>query len=275
MDRVPYYAECNTSKLIDVGGYRLTVTVAAGEDPPIVFVSGIGDPQTVWRSFIRSLDCPNTMVSYDRAGIGHSDRRPINDRLLPYSELSAELFRMLDAVGISGPIVAVAHSMGVLIARSAASLFPDRIIGMVLIDGAVDDVILWPGSQPSSDGRADNATLLDFQAGAAELAEAVYRPMPAVVVARTPGRWTSPQATAQVDDRWSAQQRSVADELDAMLIVADDAGHHVHDDAPALVALAIGLVTAAARDGQTAVNVEPDSVGQAGGRIVRSTAPPR
>jgi pimeloyl-ACP methyl ester carboxylesterase len=255
-------------KLIDVGGYRLAVSVTAGQDPPIVFISGIGDSQTIWWSFLTSLDCLNATVTYDRAGIGQSDPRPVNDRHLPYSELSLELVRMLDVIGITGPIVLVGHSLGVVIARSAAALFPDRIVGMVLIDGAVDDMILWPHSQPSQDGRTDNATLLDFRAGAAELAKAVYRPVPVIVLARTPGRWTSPQATPQVDARWSAQQLAVAEELGGLLIVADDSSHHVQDDAPALTALSIRAVVEAAQRGHSSVQLEPEHVERAGGRIL-------
>lgn len=259
------------TQLVDVGGYRLAATITAGSDPPIVFVSGIGEPQTIWRAVTELLDCPNTLVTYDRAGIARSDPRPVNDQPLPYSELSRELLRMLDAAGIGGPVVLVAHSMGVLIARSAVACSPDRIAGMVLVDGSVDDFELWPGSLPAGDGDADRATRVDFRAGAAELAKAVYRPLPVLVIARTPGRWTSPLATPQVDARWSAQQRSVADELDGVLVIADDAGHRVQDDAPDLVALAITAVTQAVRDGRSAVQVERDHVERAGGRVARAS----
>lgn len=161
----------------------------------------------------------------------------------------------------------VAHSLGTLIARSVAAGRPDMVAGMVLIDGTVDDVILWPGSQPPQDGPQPGATLLDYRAGAAELARAHYEPMPAVVLARTPGRWISPQADAGVDARWSAQQARVAAQLGAALVIAENAGHRVQDDASALTALAIAAVCEAAAVKARGVVLDPARVEEAGGLL--------
>lgn len=55
---------------------------------------------------------------------------------------------MLAGLHARGPVIVVAHSLGAVIARSLAAGHPQLVAGIVLLDGAVDDVILWPGSQP-------------------------------------------------------------------------------------------------------------------------------
>lgn len=255
--------------MIDVGGYQLAARATSGSAPSIVFISGIGESLTVWERHIGLFGAGQATLCYDRAGIGRSQPRPHNVIPLPYSALASELMSLLNGLEVSDPLILIAHSFGTLIARSFAASHPDQVAGMVLIDGAVDDVILWPGSQPGQDGPQPGATLLDYQAGAAELAQARYKPMPAVVLTRTPGRWTSPQADATVDARWSAHQARVAEQLDAYLIVAANAGHRIQDDGPALVQLAIGAVTQAAVRGEASALLQSSDVQTTGGFVVK------
>jgi pimeloyl-ACP methyl ester carboxylesterase len=255
--------------LVDVGGYVLAADLTAGSAPPIVFVSGIGEGRTSWQHTIPRLRAGHATLAYDRAGIGQSQPRPINDTPLPYSALAAELVALLGALHLSGPVILVAHSMGTVIARCLAAIHPQLVAGAVLLDGAVDEVILWPGSQPPQDGPGPHATLLNYEAGAVELRGAAYQPMPAIVVARTPGRWTSPEATPAVDTRWSQQQTADAEQLNAHLVIALNSGHRIQDDAMALTVLAIDAVTIAVAEGSPTATLKPDDVNAVGGSLAR------
>lgn len=252
--------------MVDVGGYQLAADLVLGADPLVVFLSGIGEGRTVWQNVVDLLDSNVAILVYDRAGIGDSGQRAINDTPLPFSALAGELAALLDGLQVDQPVVLVAHSFGAVVARSFAASDPNRVAGLVLVDGAVDDVILWPGSQPPQDGRGPQATLLDYQAGAAELQQAGYRRMPAVVLTRTPGNWTSPEATAEVDARWSGHQ--AAGQLDATLIVADNAGHQLHHEAAGMVATAVRAVVAAVRSGEHTVRVTSSDL-DGEGRVAR------
>src|SRR5262245_46531354 len=54
----------------------------------------------------------------------------------------ADLHTLLRAADISGPYVLVAHSAGGLVVRLYASMYPDEVVGMVLLDSTHEDVWL-------------------------------------------------------------------------------------------------------------------------------------
>lgn len=88
--------------MTDVGGYQLAARVTGGLDPPLVFISGIGESLAVWEQHLHSFAAGYATVCYDRAGIGGSQPRPTNVTPRPYSALADELLALLDALGIGG-----------------------------------------------------------------------------------------------------------------------------------------------------------------------------
>lgn len=254
----------------DVGGYYLAACVTAGNDPPVVFVSGRGDDHTVWAQVIAMLRAVTATVSYDRAAIGDSDPVPVGTAR-PHSALAAELVALLDRLPLTGPFVVVGHSLGAVIARSLAARYPALVAGLVLVDGSVDEVTLWPGIT-SFDGKGPQATLLDYPAGAAELAAAQYPDVPAVVITRTPGRpWPGAPSPEAIDERWTRHQQSMADRLNAVLLVANNSGHYVHVEAPNLVALAVDAVVEAVRAAHRGLRaLDASQVAAAGGTLARA-----
>src|SRR5581483_4877100 len=122
---------------MDVGGYILAASVVSGGSPPAVFISGRGDGREVWAPVLSRLRSDAATLTYDRAGIGDSGKAPTpNPRC--YSDLAGELVRLLHGVPLDRPFVVVAHSMGVLVARSLVASHPQMVAGLVLLDGSVD-----------------------------------------------------------------------------------------------------------------------------------------
>lgn len=81
-------------------------------------------------------------LAYDRAGLGHSDAGPeprdgraIND----------DLEALLAALGETGPILLVGHSMGGLMVRLFALERDRPLAGLVLVDAVTPDVFSLPG----------------------------------------------------------------------------------------------------------------------------------
>lgn len=254
---------------VDVGGYRLAADVTSGAQPVTVFISGRGDDRTVWSQVLPLLRTRTSTVVYDRAGIGESDPRPARTPQ-PYSVLADELVALLHGVPLTGPFVLVAHSMGAVIACSLAARHPTLVAGLVLIDGSVDEVALWPGIT-SRDGQSPAATHLDYKTGAAELASTPDPAVPAVVMTRTPGRpWPGAPAAQDVDRRWTRHQRQIADRLDAALLVADNSDHYLHHDASELVAWAIDATINAVLSGGAHVSLDSQQVMALGGSLARS-----
>lgn len=49
-----------------------------------------------------------------------------------------DLHRLLGAAGIEGPYILVAHSLGGLLARSYARIYPREVAGVILVDATSD-----------------------------------------------------------------------------------------------------------------------------------------
>lgn len=251
---------------IDAGGYMVTAGVTEGSVPPVAFIAGRGDSRAIWAPVLQRLRSGSATLTYDRAGIGDSDKFPFPGPLT-YSSHARELAMLLHSGPLDGPFVVVAHSMGALIARSLAASNSGLMAGLVLIDGSVDELELWPSDRPATDGSGPLATLLDFPAGAAELATAPDPSAPAVVITRTPGRWPDPKATAAVDERWTRHQQNMARRLNAPLLAARDSGHYVHHEAAGLVAYAVDEVVLAVRAGLPSPSLNAVKVFEMGGQI--------
>jgi pimeloyl-ACP methyl ester carboxylesterase len=251
--------------MVDIGGQQVAVEVASGDGPPVVLVSSQGSAGAEWQTVTQLLTTLPTLISYDRPATGASPPRPAPNPPLPYSAFAAELATMLERLSVHEPMIGVGHSFGSLIVRLFASRYPQRVAGMVHVDGSVPRLALWPGSGPTADGDGPNATEIDSVAGAAEMATITLPNVPGVVLTRTPGRWGIELPDPGIDRLWQDSQAALARQTGADLIVAVDSGHRMLREAPALVALAIDEVVRAARD-RRAVRVDAAVLAAAGGR---------
>lgn len=89
--------------------------------------------------------------------------------------------------------------------------------------------------------------------------------MPGVVLVKTPGRWPNP-LTPDLDERWSAAEQLLAEHSGAVRIESVDSGHHLQDEVPDLVGLAVRSVVHAVKDG-TPVTFDSGAVAAAGGSL--------
>jgi pimeloyl-ACP methyl ester carboxylesterase len=248
------------------------MTVNVGSSPPIVFIAQLGTGGDSWKPVIDLLKLGATTVTYDRPGTGDAPGRPAPNPALPYSAFADELVALLDQADISEPVVLVGHSFGGLIARMFADRNPHRLAGMVHVDGSIPRGVLWPPVDwpPSPDGDGPAATDIDRLRGEVEILEAHVPPRPTAVVTRSPG-WLYPGYPPEVNIVWTGYQRLLARQSSAPLIVADDAGHQIPREAPALVAHVVDRVTEAARSGLS-YDADVPSIAAVGGHLDRSRA---
>ena len=75
-----------------------------------------------------------------------------------------------------------------------------------------------------------------------------------------------PLSLVEVDQRWQLAQLAYALRWKGDLVVAHEAGHRLHQEAPDLLVAAINAVVEAARSG-TALQLDRERVRQAGGSI--------
>jgi pimeloyl-ACP methyl ester carboxylesterase len=253
--------------MLPAGSYEISAYVDGNPAGPVVAcVSGLGEPGAVWQPVLARIGTRARVVTYDRAGIGGTPARPDPAAPHPYSAFAAELAAVLDGLGIAGPVVLVGHSFGCLVVRAFTARWPGRVAGLVFVESSIPSMDLFPHEvEPRRDGDDDRATVLDTEAGAAELAAERFPPVPAVVLTRTPGRWRAVDgATDEIDRRWRDSHRRLAAQTGGAHLFARDAGHRLIEEATDLVVLALDAVLSA--DGGPA-RVSPDQAAAAGGRL--------
>jgi pimeloyl-ACP methyl ester carboxylesterase len=119
------------------GSSRCLHLFAAGEArpgvPTVIIEAGLGDWSTQWAMVQAGVAQHTRVYTYDRAGLGYSDPSPVP----PTSrQIAIDLHQLLESAGVTGPLVLAGHSAGGLHVRAYRDLFPQQVVGMVLIDSS-------------------------------------------------------------------------------------------------------------------------------------------
>ena len=129
--------------LFDVGGHRLFMRCEGTGSPTIVYFHGYiwdGDfgGSASAMSLPRKIAEKYRFCAYDRANLGRSDDLPG-----PLSGESAvrDLHVVLELAGIEPPYVLLGASFGGLLAYQYALMYPDQVVGMLLLDAAFPDEV--------------------------------------------------------------------------------------------------------------------------------------
>ena len=119
----------------NVGNYALSL-VSAGQpgepgSPVVVLETGLVEEASAWSAVQEKLSLDYLTIRYDRAGRGESDPASKPRSALQMVE---DLRRLLQAAGIEAPLILVGHSFGGMIVRLYAGLYPEQVVGLVLVD---------------------------------------------------------------------------------------------------------------------------------------------
>jgi pimeloyl-ACP methyl ester carboxylesterase len=129
---------------VDIGGRRLHVVRRGHGGPPVVIESGGAFSSAMWWPIQDRLASLTTVVTYDRAGLGCSDRAPLPRTL---QDRVDDLEAMLARIGLEPPYVLVGLSYGGPLIRLFAHRHPDQVAGMVFVDSAHEAVFSTPGAR--------------------------------------------------------------------------------------------------------------------------------
>ncbi len=116
-------------KLIDVGGYRVHL-YCTGEGSPTVFI--VGGFSFDWDLVQPNIAKFTKVCTYDVSGTACSDPGPS----LKCLERVNEVHKLLQSAQIERPFLFVGFSIGALVGRQYAALYPGEIAGMVIVDHA-------------------------------------------------------------------------------------------------------------------------------------------
>ena len=100
--------------------------------PPLVFVHGFACSHEDWREQLEQLGKTSEVVACDLRGHGQTPGRPHECSIEHYGGDVAALINNLEL----SRCVLVGHSMGCRVVLEAARLAPDRVAGIVLVDGS-------------------------------------------------------------------------------------------------------------------------------------------
>jgi pimeloyl-ACP methyl ester carboxylesterase len=123
-------------QMVDVGGYRLHIHCQGEGSPTVVIEAAAADFSLGWNQVQQEVAEFTRVCTYDRAGLGWSERSP-ESRTAP--NVVRELHSLLTNNGIEGPYVLVGHSMGGLYVRVYAHEYPKEVVGMVLVDASHEE----------------------------------------------------------------------------------------------------------------------------------------
>lgn len=224
-------------RTVIVDGHRVAFRVVGSGRPGIVLISGLGDGMATFHDVAHELGKTHTVLMYDRAGYGGSERgNGPRDAIAAERELSG----LLAQSGVTGPIVLLGHSLGGLFAEFYAAKHPDQVSGLILEDARPADFTYrcdlalgaskcrpprWALWLMAKGGR-DEASALDRTT--AQIAEsAPLRGKPVLVLSRA----SKPAANAPFDAFWSEAQANLAARYpDSLHLTAESAGHYIHLD---------------------------------------------
>jgi pimeloyl-ACP methyl ester carboxylesterase len=116
-----------------VGEYRLHLQQTGNHQgrPAVILDAGGSGFSPLWGWVVGDLSEYTLVIAYDRPNMGWSDNSP---ELLDAQQAVDDLYRALQQVGVEGPYILVGHSMGGLMNRVFAQVYPQHVAGMVLVD---------------------------------------------------------------------------------------------------------------------------------------------
>lgn len=122
---------------VDIGDRALSVRVR-GAGPTVVLEAGSAGEGTTRVGYGRVLEeqlaAFATVLTYDRAGSGHSAGPPRRS----VAEMADDLDALIGAVRCPTPVIVVGWSSGGLVAEMFAVRHPDKLAGLVLLDPTVE-----------------------------------------------------------------------------------------------------------------------------------------
>lgn len=118
-------------RLVDVGGHELHLYCLGEGTPTVILESANIGWSLSWTKVQSDLSSLTRVCSYDRAGLGWSERGPS-----PRTgrQIAKELHTLLTRARVSGPYILVGHSIGGFVTRLYHESYREDVVAMVLVD---------------------------------------------------------------------------------------------------------------------------------------------
>lgn len=247
-----------TDGLVDVGGHRLYIECTGEGSPTVVMDAGLTLGGDDWSPVQPQIAEFTRVCNYDRAGVGRSEAGPTPRTSQTIVE---ELDSLLSNANIDGPFILVGHSFGAINMSLFADRLPDRVAGLVLVDGMHPESIsgmrriMGPAIWDSIETQTlENDEGVDLLRSSSQLSPAGSLGDTPLVVLAAGRRLAPPFSTrmriaAELENLWQELQRDMAGwSSQGELVIAAKSGHCIHCQEPEVVVNAVRQVVEAARD---------------------------
>ena len=122
--------------LVDVGGRRLYIRCMGEGSPTVILEHGLVNESEGWATVQRAGAQFTRVCAFDRAGRGKSDHAPTPRTS---EDMVADLHALLENAHVHGPYILVGNGLGALNARVYTHIYPDDVVGVVLVDSMHPD----------------------------------------------------------------------------------------------------------------------------------------
>lgn len=260
----PKLARTSLHRRFDVGGYRLYLNCEGKtlrSDPVVVMDSGLGNSSESWLGIQPKVAAFARVCIYDRAGLGNSDPSIHNQTT---TQIIRDLHKLLAGAGVSAPLVLVGHSLGGINSRLFASMYPKRVVGMVLVDSAHEEQLARMDALVPEEIKKQfppdafvirSNEKIDFTKNTESRARlaAWHSDIPLIVLTAANARPDPPGPLAYLAPKWEQIRQELQQDLvhrspRGKQIIATKSGHFIHHDEPELVVNAIREVLGATHE---------------------------
>lgn len=267
-------------KIIHLGYHQMYYDCRGDKTPTVVIDVGLGDASANWIKIADALSEDTRVCTYDRSGYGYSGVGP---DARTTAQIADELDVLLEFASIPGPYVLVGHSFGGYTAQYFATTYPDKTVGLVLVDSSHSDQIerlkpmekhrdsdkkiniLKPAISSEeynelekrwyqlNQSRKATFTLMDEMKYFGRSAEQVGKArkkltIPTAVITR--GKEFLPYVEGvSMEDVWQNMQKELLElSSNSWQVIAENSGHNIYKDEPEIIINNIKKVVREARN---------------------------
>ncbi len=149
----------SSDRFVEIDGHKQHILDMGTGSPVVIFITGAGADLKNFNAVQTEIAKLTRTLSYDRAGVGLSEEL---DTERSVDHFAVELNEILEKENIEPPYLVVSHSLGGFIARWFVHAYPDKVVGMVLIDPAYEGFMDTIRNTRSADQRRRMKDMVDL-----------------------------------------------------------------------------------------------------------------
>lgn len=239
-------------RMVSIGDRRLSIDCDGRRASPttVVLMAGGGRTRTDWAKVQTSVSSFARVCSYDRAGLGDSDKASDEQSV---EEIVDDLHALLEKAGEKPPFLLVAHSMAGFHARRFSTKYLSETAGLVFVDSSHEEQALRLHELDPQGPPPDEAiSRFGFYVKPGQRLEWRTR-LPLIVIRhgkpfpRTARDGSDSQTNRMTEEQWAAwdriwrgfQEDLAKRSTQGQLRLAEQSGHMIPLDQPEVIVQAI------------------------------------